>query len=92
MLDGETPRLLDEWQRVLKLWDVLRRAVDDRGAAGQFVLTGSAIPDGTIPRHSGAGRSSLVRTRTMTLTGLRKEISRQTRSIGTRCRRNGSRS
>jgi predicted AAA+ superfamily ATPase len=68
LLDGSTPRLLDEWQRVPKLWDVVRRAVDDRGAPGQFILTGSATPDDTVPRHPGAGRFGLVRMRTMTLT------------------------
>lgn len=68
LLDGPTPRLLDEWQRAPRLWDVVRRAVDDRGLPGQFILTGSATPDDTIPRHSGAGRFGLVRMRTMTLT------------------------
>jgi predicted AAA+ superfamily ATPase len=67
ILDGPTPRLLDEWQRTPRLWDVVRRAVDDRGLAGQFILTGSATPNDDIPRHSGAGRFGLVRMRTMTL-------------------------
>lgn len=68
LLDGIVPRLLDEWQRVPRLWDVVRRAVDDRGLPGQFILTGSATPDDEIPRHSGAGRFGLLRMRTMTLT------------------------
>lgn len=68
ILDGPTPRLLDEWQRAPLLWDVVRRAVDDRGAPGQFILTGSATPDDSVPRHSGAGRFGMVRMRTMTLT------------------------
>lgn len=67
LLEGETPRLLDEWQRSPRLWDVVRRAVDDRGLPGQFILTGSATPDDTVVRHSGAGRFGLLRMRTMTL-------------------------
>ncbi len=67
LLDGPTPRLLDEWQRVPRLWDVVRRSVDDRAVPGQFILTGSATPSDEVPRHSGAGRFGLVRMRTMTL-------------------------
>ena len=49
LLDGDTPRLLDEWQRTPQLWDAVRRAVDDRGLPGQFILTGSATPKDDIP-------------------------------------------
>ena len=42
VLDGATPRLIDEWQREPRIWDAVRRAVDDRAGAGQFILTGSA--------------------------------------------------
>jgi len=66
-LQGATPRLLDEWQRQPALWDLVRRAVDDRGTPGQFILTGSAMPDPAVPRHSGAGRFSVLRMRPMTL-------------------------
>ena len=68
LLDGETPRLLDEWQRTPRVWDAVRRAVDDRGLPGQFILTGSATPHDQTQRHSGAGRFGIVRMRTMTLT------------------------
>ncbi len=67
VLDGEVPRLLDEWQRAPRLWDAVRRAVDDRGQPGQFILTGSATPNDEVPRHSGAGRFGVLRMRTMTL-------------------------
>lgn len=67
LLDGATPRLLDEWQRTPRIWDAVRRAVDDRGRPGQFVLTGSATPEGGEGRHSGAGRMGTLRMRTMTL-------------------------
>lgn len=68
LLDGDTPRLLDEWQRTPRVWDAVRRAVDDRGLPGQFILTGSATPNDETQRHSGAGRFGIVRMRTMTLT------------------------
>lgn len=67
LLDGATPRLLDEWQRAPRIWDAVRRAVDDRGQPGQFILTGSATPREDTQRHSGAGRFGIVRMRTMTL-------------------------
>lgn len=67
ILDGETPRLLDEWQRVPRIWDAARRAIDDRRSPGQFILTGSATPDDSLQRHSGAGRFGIVEMRTMTL-------------------------
>ncbi|MDR1998858.1 MAG: DUF4143 domain-containing protein [Frankiaceae bacterium] len=67
LLDGGAPRLLDAWQRVEPLWDAVRRAVDDRGRPGQFILTGSATPADEVKRHSGAGRFGTLRMRTMTL-------------------------
>lgn len=67
LLDGATPRLFDEWQLAPTLWNHLRRAIDDRGQPGQFVLTGSARPADEITRHSGAGRISRVRMRPMSL-------------------------
>jgi uncharacterized protein len=67
VLDGPVPRLLDEWQRVPRVWDAVRRAVDDRSAPGQFILTGSATPNDDVRRHSGAGRISVMRMRPMTL-------------------------
>ncbi len=61
------PLLIDEWQKVPEVWDVVRRAVDDDPTAGQFLLTGSASPhDGAI-QHSGAGRIGRLRIRPMTL-------------------------
>ena len=47
LLDGETPRLIDEWQIAPKLWDAVRFEADHRDALGQFVLTGSAVPPDT---------------------------------------------
>jgi len=67
ILDGETPRLLDEWQLVPAVWNHVRRAVDDRQKTGQFILAGSAQPTDDETRHSGAGRISRLRMRPMSL-------------------------
>jgi len=69
LLNGEKPVLLDEWQDAPTMWDAVRFAVDRDGAPGQFILTGSSVPrdpDQQI-RHSGAGRISWLRMRTMSL-------------------------
>jgi predicted AAA+ superfamily ATPase len=67
VLEGPTPRLIDEWQIEPLVWNQVRRAVDDRGEPGQFILAGSATPADDITRHSGAGRFSRLRLRTMSL-------------------------
>lgn len=68
LLDGEKPRLLDEWQLVPAVWNHVRRDVDDHpGDPGRFILTGSAVPDDDITRHSGALRISRLRLRPMSL-------------------------
>jgi predicted AAA+ superfamily ATPase len=67
LLQGETPRLLDEWQMAPVLWDAVRHAVDMRGETGQFILTGSAVPSDNAARHSGTGRISRMLMRPMSL-------------------------
>jgi predicted AAA+ superfamily ATPase len=67
ILEGKTPRLLDEWQLEPSIWDHVRRSVDDRGAPGQFILTGSAVPADDVVRHTGAGRITRLRMRPMSL-------------------------
>ena len=68
LLDGETPRLIDEWQIAPKLWDAVRFEADHRDALGQFVLTGSAVPPDTREiTHSGTGRFSWLMMRPMSL-------------------------
>src|SRR5688500_7667128 len=62
LLEGKPPVLIDEWQRLPEVWDLVRRAVDDGAAPGSFILTGSAVPD-PLPTHSGAGRIVSVRMR-----------------------------
>lgn len=61
------PLLIDEWQKVPEVWDVVRRAVDDDSSGGQFLLAGSASPQGEATQHSGAGRIGRLRMRPMTL-------------------------
>lgn len=68
LLEGETPRLIDEWQLAPKLWDAIRFEVDHRDKMGQFVLTGSAVPVNTNEiTHSGTGRFSWLTMRPMSL-------------------------
>ena len=61
------PLLIDEWQRVPEVWDVVRRAVDREPVGGQFLLTGSASPRLGATAHSGAARIGRLRMRPMTL-------------------------
>ncbi len=67
VLEGAVPRLIDEWQLEPAIWNHVRRAVDDRGTPGQFILTGSAVPADEITRHTGAGRITRLRMRPMSL-------------------------
>ena len=68
LLEGETPRLIDEWQLAPNLWNAVRYEVDQRDEFGQFILTGSAVPaqlDESM--HTGIGRISRLNMRTMSL-------------------------
>ena len=67
VLEGEVPRLLDEWQEVPTIWDAVRYTVDQRAEKGQFILTGSSTPKRKGILHSGAGRIGKLRMRTMSL-------------------------
>ncbi|MBS5064329.1 MAG: ATP-binding protein [Hungatella hathewayi] len=67
VLEGETPRLIDEWQEVPPLWDAVRHKVDQTAEKGQFILTGSATPNHKGILHSGAGRIAKLRMRPMSL-------------------------
>lgn len=68
LLQGETPRLIDEWQSIPELWDMIRGEVDERSAFGQFILTGSSVPlDENKRRHSGNGRYGWIDMRPMSL-------------------------
>ena len=68
LLQGDTPRLMDEWQLIPQLWDAVRFEVDHRKAEGQFILTGSAVPSLTDEiNHTGTGRFARLTMRTMSL-------------------------
>ena len=72
LLEGETPRLIDEWQLAPQFWDAVRNEVDRRDEDGQFMLTGSAVPPKPKEEdeqifHSGTGRIAYLKLRTMSL-------------------------
>lgn len=77
-LEGDKPRLIDEWQLVPAIWDTVRRAVDSENGPGRYILCGSSTPDGgknggpleqigKASLHSGLGRIASVHMRTMSL-------------------------
>lgn len=68
LLEGDVPRLIDEWQTIPELWDMIRSEVDNRGEMGQFILTGSSVPmDEDKRMHSGNGRYGWINMRPMSL-------------------------
>lgn len=67
LLEGENPRLIDEWQDAPQLWDSVRFSVDQRGETGLYILTGSTSVNQTLIAHSGTGRISRLKMRTMSL-------------------------
>ncbi len=68
LLEGATPRLVDEWQLAPQLWDAARFEIDHRNAEGQFIFTGSAVPAETDKiHHTGTGRFAWMTMRTMSL-------------------------
>lgn len=70
LLSGDTPRLIDEWQEFPQLWDAIRYEVDHRHASGQFLLTGSAVPNDNKLKeihHTGTGRIARMTMRPMSL-------------------------
>lgn len=67
ILEGDTPRLIDEWQDAPPLWDAARRLVDSRHAPGQFIFTGSTTPPTQKTSHSGTGRFARLHMRTLSL-------------------------
>lgn len=67
LLEGETPRLIDEWQDAPEVWNAVRHAVDKRRKPGQFILTGSATPRDEVKGHTGIGRVSRILMRPMSL-------------------------
>lgn len=67
-LNGELPRMIDEWQTVPNLWNKVKSRVDSLGVFGQYILTGSATPaDNSKIHHSGSGRITPIIMRPMSL-------------------------
>ncbi len=73
ILDGPTPRLIDEWQVAPVLWDAVRFEVDHRKGHGHFILTGSVVmptdkdTESKQIQHSGTGRIARLIMRPMSL-------------------------
>lgn len=67
VLNEKAPLLIDEWQLVPELWSHVKVAVDTRQLRGQFILTGSAVPQDEITRDSAAGRVARLKMRPMSL-------------------------
>lgn len=71
LLEGDTPRLIDEWQVAPRLWNAARFEIDKRQKRGQFIFTGSSAPnidkETEATMHSGTGRIAVVRMRPMSL-------------------------
>ncbi len=68
VLKGETPRLIDEWQKAPDVWNQVKDDLDFDYQFGKYILTGSSTPaDKTEVHHSGAGRITPVRMRPMSL-------------------------
>src|SRR5262249_55575083 len=80
VLDGEHPRLVDEYQLAGGIWNAVRGRIDDLGGKGLFLLTGSSTPESEERTHTGARRIAAVRMRTMTL--LERGLSSGDVSIG----------
>ena len=67
ILEGNRPRLIDEWQEVPPIWDAVRHSADQTPEKGQFILTGSSTPNHKGIMHSGAGRIARIRMHPMSL-------------------------
>ncbi|MCQ2079057.1 MAG: DUF4143 domain-containing protein [archaeon] len=67
LLEGDSPRLIDEWQLTTELWDAIRFQIDQRRQKGLFILTGSTSVDESRIQHSGAGRIRRMRMGTLSL-------------------------
>ena len=67
LLEGDKPRLIDEWQIAPKIWNAVRYSVDKSSKPAQYILTGSATPVEDSSLHSGTGRFALITMKPMTL-------------------------
>lgn len=67
LLEGDKPRLIDEWQMAPVLWDAVRTSIDNLGIEGLYILTGSTVVDESKIMHSGTGRIARLKMYPMSL-------------------------
>lgn len=67
LLDGEYPKLIDEWQLIPSVWDAVRIKVDTEKRKGMYILTGSNSVNLNDNMHTGIGRISRIKMSTMSL-------------------------
>jgi predicted AAA+ superfamily ATPase len=68
LLEGEKPRLIDEWQEIKQVWNAVRREVDNNQTNKlEYFLTGSVIPPSLEGLHTGVGRIISLKMKTMSL-------------------------
>lgn len=67
LLKGEKPRLIDEWQVIPEIWNMVKTDIDEQNGRGLYILTGSVIPTDNKNLHSGIGRFSFIEMKTMSL-------------------------
>jgi len=67
LLEGDRPRLIDEWQDIPITWDIARRQIDLERKNGMFIFTGSSVPPQDATSHSGAGRFAKIQMRPLSL-------------------------
>lgn len=70
IINEEKPELIDEWTKIPKVWDVVRRKCDFIGTPGNYILTCSTELNEEKQKeifHSGAGRIGKINMYPMSL-------------------------
>ncbi|MEG1142330.1 MAG: AAA family ATPase [Clostridia bacterium] len=67
LLEGDKPKLIDEWQEIPMIWNAVRTDIDEKNEPGLYILTGSTTPKDEKGLHSGIGRLAFVEMKPMTL-------------------------
>ncbi|MDR2486862.1 MAG: AAA family ATPase, partial [Clostridiales Family XIII bacterium] len=67
LLEGNPPRLIDEWQTIRQIWNAVRTDINERNEPGLYILTGTATPSDATSLYTGIGRMSPVEMKPMTL-------------------------
>ncbi len=66
-LEGEKPRLIDEWQLYPAIWDEIKNYADETHLKNQFIITGSYSPKAGATNHTGSMRIVKIDMTTMSL-------------------------